>query len=208
MRARLFFFAVMAGFFWAFWHAGGEKGPESAPLDWPSYAEQHLVPSLPAEAVADFPFGGADGSGAKITRGFRERGLLGEQWKPLKPVRGKAENVQAIGCGLVLYAEDLLSEWGKVALVLHVFEENGKRVAVESLYAHLGTLQIRAGDWVERGQVLGTWSHDLSPRSPGFYWEIRRQPGLLLGPGESEEAEGWTSPSGFVRAWRDRKAHE
>jgi murein DD-endopeptidase MepM/ murein hydrolase activator NlpD len=207
MRTRLILFAAMAGLFLGFWLFGGER-KEALPLEWSEYVEGHLAPAFPAESIAQFPFGGSVGGEAKVVRRFRERGLLGEQWKPREPVRGKSEKVRAIGSGLVLYAEDLLSEWGKVALVLHVFGDGGKRVAVESLYAHLGTLEVQAGDWVERGQVLGTWSHDLSPRSPGFYWEVRRQPGLLLGPGESEEAEGWTSPSGFVRAWRDGGSHD
>ena len=61
--------------------------------------------------------------------------------------------VYAIGDGRVLFAGQASPGWGKVILLSHRLD-GGK--SVQSMYAHLKDVRVRAGELVHRGRVIGS----------------------------------------------------
>ena len=74
--------------------------------------------------------------------------------------------VRATGAGVVVFAE-AFEGWGLVVAVDH---GGGYR----SLYAHLASSQVRPGDRVERGAILGPTGSTGSLDGPRLYFELRK----------------------------------
>ena len=82
----------------------------------------------------------------------------------------------------------------------------GAPVHVESLYAHLATIEVARGDVVTRGHRIGTIG-DAGGRYPAhLHLELRDRVGLPLGRGYGAETRGYLDPTAFIRA--RRPAHE
>ena len=85
------------------------------------------------------------------------------------------QKVRAVGAGLVVFA--------------HAFEGYGNMVIVDhgggyhSLYAHLDTLAVAAGDRIEKGATLATTGESGSLEGPKLYFELR-QNGRAIDPKE------------------------
>jgi len=69
--------------------------------------------------------------------------------------------------GVVVYAGDGLKKFGNLVLVRHA---NGYATA----YAHAKELQVKRGDQLKRGDVIGTSGQTGSVSTPQLYFEIRR----------------------------------
>ncbi len=64
------------------------------------------------------------------------------------------EPVCAAGRGLVVYSGVPSDEWGNVVVLAHRIP--GEQGIVQTLYAHLNTREARVGQFVSRGQRIGT----------------------------------------------------
>ncbi len=62
--------------------------------------------------------------------------------------------VRAAARGLVTYCGEPSPEWGKVVVLAHRLP--GTNRIIQTLYAHLGSCRVRAGELVGRGTRLGT----------------------------------------------------
>lgn len=163
------------------------------------YLYDHLIPNLPEAVVFGFPLRPPDGEGTYLRQSFGENEEVGETWS-VEPGQARgAEPVLACADGLVLLAENLMSDWGHVVIVVHRMPSGSPQSAVETLYAGLGDVKVVAGDRVQRGQWLGSL-----PAEPGaaLRLEVRTQAGMGLGPGAAANPEGWTAPTPFIRARR------
>lgn len=159
--------------------------------------------------VLDFPLDaphGATASGGGDFGRFRDRydGFhTGEDWRDGASSFGKP--VYSIGHGRVTYAQP--NGWGAdkgVVIVQHTFRD-GRRIL--SLYGHLDppSVDLRAGQCTERGDLVGAIGDPRSP--PHLHFEIRVHLPETPGPGYwsvDPSRAGWRPPSATI--WNERAA--
>ena len=159
--------------------------------------------------VLDFPLdapNGAMASGGGDFGRFRARfdGFhTGEDWRYGASSFGKP--VYSIGHGQVTYAQP--NGWGAdkgVVILQHTFRD-GRRIL--SFYGHLDppSVEIRAGQCTERGDLVGAIGDPRSP--PHLHFEIRVHLPQTPGPGYwsiDPSRAGWRPPSATI--WNERAA--
>ena len=105
------------------------------------------------------------------------------------------EPVLAMAHGLVSEAVDFKGGWGQVVRIVHW--HRGK--LVESLYAHLLKMQVKKGQWVKRGQQIGTIGTAWGVYSAHLHLELRDNIRLPLGGGYAPTTEGYLDPTAYIR---------
>jgi murein DD-endopeptidase MepM/ murein hydrolase activator NlpD len=163
-------------------------------------------PPTPAAACSgfDFPVGPPDAHGYYDAQPFGTNDHLGNDWNG----NGGGDSdlgdpVHAIAAGVVSAAGDLGGGWGNVVRVVHVCREvPGQEQEIESLYAHLDTIEVHAGQRVGRGQQLGTIGTAGGQYRAHLHLELRARPGMPLGGGYSKDTTGYLDPSAFIRRHR------
>lgn len=159
----------------------------------------HLEPSL----RFDFPVGPPDAEGYYDAQGFGENFHLGEDWNGEGGGNTDlGDPVHAIAHGEVTFAEDAGKGWGNVVRIVHHVRRQGRSDFVESLYAHLDTIEVEVGDLVSRGQIVGAIGDAGGTYVPHLHFEIRRTPDLPIGPGYSPDNSQWLDPSAFIEEHR------
>ena len=116
------------------------------------------------------------------------------------------------GCRL---AQDFQGAWGKVIFICYRLPQDRWPPFVEVMYAQLDAMEVKAGDFVKRGQKIGTLGnangmYSVAGGGAGahLHWEVRQTVGMGLGPGFQEGASGWLGPSEFITAHRGDRAKQ
>lgn len=150
----------------------------------------------------DFPVGKPDGNGYYNAQPFQENHHLGEDWN------GKGggntdfgDTVYAIGNGYVSFASDAGTGWGNVVRIIHRLN-NDTLPVIESLYAHCHEMKVNAGDFVKRGQAIGTIGNADGRYLAHLHFELRSQINMELGGGYSSDTQGFLNPTDFISANR------
>jgi hypothetical protein len=152
----------------------------------------------------DFPVGKPNGDHYYKARGYRANGHLGEDWN------GKGggdtdlgDPVYVCANGLVLFAHNFGRGWGNVVIVRHVYEEDGQRKVVDSLYGHLDQIYIRYGQHVRRGQQIGTIGTGGGLYEAHLHFEIRKdlRVGMARHRFPRDDRTYW-NPTDFINARR------
>ncbi|MEL7531455.1 MAG: M23 family metallopeptidase [Bacteroidota bacterium] len=186
--------------------ACGSASPQAkdqTPIDTVSVIAE-AEPTLPLADGFDFPVGPPDAKKYYNAQPFGENLHLGDDWNG----RGGGNSdlgdpVYSVARGLVVEANDFGGGWGNVLRIVHQLDSAGRQV--ESLYAHLDTILLEEGDFVERGDQIATIGN-----ANGAYWahlhlEIRAKVGLALGGGYSQNTDGYLDPTLFIREHRPIK---
>jgi murein DD-endopeptidase MepM/ murein hydrolase activator NlpD len=79
---------------------------------------------------------------------------------------------------------------------------------VEVMYAELNSINVKPGDFVKRGQQIGTVGNADKTYLAHLHWEVRQTVGLGVGPGFSTRRDGWLEPSDFLNAHRGDRAKD
>jgi murein DD-endopeptidase MepM/ murein hydrolase activator NlpD len=217
MASRLSFLAALALWIAALWlgldYAGRPKqAPAAVPttdLDWVSFFAANILPSLPVADEFDPPLRPPDGAGAFVTLPFLEGGHLGEDWATAPGHAALGEPVYSVADGWVAVAQDFENAWGKVIFICYRLPEGRWPPSVEVMYAQLQSIDVKAGDFVKRGQKIGTVGDANGTYSvasgfgPHLHWEVRQTVGKGVGPGFDTNHDGWLEPSVFLAAHRD-----
>lgn len=74
--------------------------------------------------------------------------------------------IRAAGKGKVVYAQWSSDGYGNMVIISH-------RDGIESVYAHLSLINVKVGDSVEKGQVIGYEGYNGSSTGPHLHFEIR-----------------------------------
>jgi murein DD-endopeptidase MepM/ murein hydrolase activator NlpD len=149
----------------------------------------------------DFPVGKPDARGYYNAQPFGRNTHLGDDWNAVTGGNSDlGDPVYAVANGCVTEATDHGGGWGAVIRVVHGPQAGPYRF-VESLYAHCDTMLVKPGDWVRRGQKIGTIG-----TAHGRYWahlhlELRWKLGLPLGGGYSSDTTGFLEPTAFIRKY-------
>lgn len=148
----------------------------------------------------DYPVGKPNGKGYYKAQDFLENNHLGEDWNGNDGGNtDKGDPVYAIANGYVSYSKDRKGGWGNVIRIIHFIDSNKQ---VESLYAHLNTLEVDSGVWIKKGYQIGTIGTANGKYMAHLHLEIRNVIGMPIGGGYSDYSEGYISPSDFIKANR------
>src|SRR5437667_1039374 len=156
----------------------------------------------------DLPVGKPDGRGYYKARGMRAHGHLGEDWDG---VRGGdtdlGDPVCSIGAGVVVFARDCHMGWGNVIIVRHAYRENGTIKNIDSLYGHLGSILVRRGQAVSRGQKIGTIGTAHGLYDAHLHLEIRKNIEIGMSRASfARDLSNYCEPSQFILAHRHLQA--
>ena len=153
---------------------------------------------LACDRAFDFPVGPPDATGYYDAQPFGDNAHLGNDWN------GKGggntdlgDPVFAVAAGTVIETTDYEGGWGNVVRILHPCGDIG----IESLYAHLDTIEVTVGTVVKRGQRIGTigTAHGLYPAHLHLELRDRYMP---LGGGYSDDHTGHLDPTRYIRTHR------
>jgi murein DD-endopeptidase MepM/ murein hydrolase activator NlpD len=221
MRSRFLYLAALVLWIAALWlgldYAAKPKQPAQAvpttDLDWVTFFAANILPSLPVATEFDPPLHPPDGAGAVVTLPFLEGGHLGEDWATGKGDTDLGEPVYSVADGWVSVAQDFNNAFGKVVFICYRLPDGRWPPSVEVMYAELQSIDVKPGDFVKRGQKIGTvgTGNGTYSAAAGFgahlHWEVRQTVGKGLGPGFDTNHEGWLQPSDFLKAHRDARAN-
>jgi murein DD-endopeptidase MepM/ murein hydrolase activator NlpD len=222
MASRISYLVVLAVWIAALWFgldfAGRQKAaPAAVPtteVDWPSFFAANILPSLPVADEFDTPLRPPDGAGAVITFPFQEQNHLGEDWATAKGAAALGEPVYSVADGWVSVAQDFENAWGKVVFICYRLPSGRWPPFVEVMYAQLNSFDVKAGQFVKRGQQIGTVGDGDGTYSvangagPHLHWEVRQTVGIGVGPAFEANASGWLGPSDFIMAHRGDRAKQ
>jgi len=221
MASRIVYLVVLAAWIAALWFgldfAARKKQPAQAvptkQVDWVPFFEAYVLPSLPVAEEFDAPLRPPDGAGAFASHSFQENGDLGESWTTAKGDAAKGEPVYSVADGWVSVAQDFQNAFGKVVFICYRLPAGRWPPYVEVMYAELDSIDVKAGDYVKRGQKIGTVGdgdgmYSLAKGGSGasLRWEVRQTVGLGLGAGYQPNASDRLGPSDFVTAHRGSRA--
>jgi murein DD-endopeptidase MepM/ murein hydrolase activator NlpD len=205
--------AWIAALWWGLDFAARQKAPPVAvpttQVDWAEFFAANILPSLPVADEFDTPLRPPDGEGAVVTLPFLYAGQhLGEDWATAKGDAALGEPVCSVADGWVSVAQDFGNQFGKVVFICYRLPEGRYPPFVEVIYAMLNTMDVTPGQFVKRGQRIGTVGTADGNYPAHLHWEVRQTVGLGIGPGFSERRDGWLGPSEFISAHRGVRAND
>lgn len=147
----------------------------------------------------DFPVGKPDGRGYYIAQKYLQNRHLGDDFNAHSGGNTDlGDPVYAVANGVVSFAYDLEGGWGNTVRIVHRHEVGEM---IESLYSHLDEIHVSFGQYVKRGDQIGTIGTAHGQYMAHLHFEIRTKVNMPLGRGYSDELEpdGYTAPTPFIR---------
>lgn len=107
--------------------------------------------------------------------------------------------VYAVADGLVVYSGTPSPGWGKVIILAHRVQMDGKEEIIQSLYAHLEQQKVSLDQLIPRGTEIGSVGTAEGAYLAHLHFEIRKGVNLYIGPGYVRAPRTHLSPKGFLR---------
>jgi len=174
-----------------------------------------FAPSADAQTIKmsiadgfDFPVGKPNADGYYKSRGLRLRSPqhFGEDWNGRDGGDSDlGDPVYAIADGVVTFAHDVRTGWGKLVLTRHAYrdKEGGQVKYIDTLNAHLDTILVKVGQMVKRGQQIGTIGTNYGMYPAHLHFEMRHN--ITIGVVRNSVAAdmvNWADPSDFINRHR------
>ena len=148
----------------------------------------------------DFPIAKPNAKGYYNAQPFGTNNHLGEDWNAVTGGDSDlGDPIYATANGFVNFATDIGSGWGKIIRIWHTTVDG---VVVESLYAHCDTILVEQGQYVFKGDTIGTIGNAGGIYLAHLHFEIRDDVLLPVGAGYATETEGYLDPTKFIKAHR------
>jgi murein DD-endopeptidase MepM/ murein hydrolase activator NlpD len=176
-------------------------------------------PDLLADSF-EFPAGGKYAEGFYIAQKFGiqnarfgNRLHLGEDWNFI----GGGDSdfgspIYAIADGVVSITANYGGGWGKVIRVVHKYSNAEKKSIsyLESLYAHLYTIEVEPGQIVKKGEWIGSIGDASGVYPSHLHFELRDNKEAPLGGGYALSLDGYIAPTKFLiqQLSREKKISE
>jgi murein DD-endopeptidase MepM/ murein hydrolase activator NlpD len=148
----------------------------------------------------DQPVGKPNAEGYYMSRGFRARYHMGEDWNGLEGGNSDlGKPVYATANGIVVLARDMRMGWGNLVIIRHIFLEDRQMKTVDSVYAHLDKVFVREGKQIVRGQQIGTIGTNRGMYTAHLHFEIRKN--LFIGYNQRAFAKDFSNyyvPTSFI----------
>ncbi len=150
----------------------------------------------------DFPVGKPDGANYYKAREFGQSKHLGEDWNGTGGGNTDlGDPVYSVSNGYVTFAKNVCCGWGNIVRVVHKFPNHPEYPYVESFYAHLDEMNVKEGDFIQRGQLLGTIGTADGKYSAHLHLEMRNFVDMGVGPGYSDDTFGFLVPTDFIEKY-------
>jgi murein DD-endopeptidase MepM/ murein hydrolase activator NlpD len=216
VASRIVYLVVLAVWIGALWlgldFARQQKQPKVAvpttSVDWPVFFTANILPSLPVADEFDTPLRPPDGEGVVISMPYMEKFHWGEDWTTAKGDAALGEPVYSVADGWVSVAQDYEGAWGKVIFIDYRLPDGRYPPFVEVMYAQLNTMEVAAGQFVKRGQRIGTVGNANGTYKAHLHWEARYWVGMGLGAGFEDKRDGLLGPSEFLAAHRGERSKQ
>lgn len=145
----------------------------------------------------DFPVGKPNAKGYYNAQKFGKNNHLGDDWNGIGGGNSDlGDPVYAIANGYVVFAENIHGGWGNVIRIVHYINKNKQ---VESLYAHCDKIMVKQGQYVKKGQQIGTIGTNNGQYYAHLHFEIRSEVGMPIGNGYSKNTKGYLDPTEFIK---------
>ncbi|SFW26364.1 M23 family metallopeptidase [Cellulophaga fucicola] len=145
----------------------------------------------------DFPVGKPNAKGYYNAQKFTENNHLGDDWNGIKGGNSDlGDNIYTIANGYVSFAKNIEGGWGNVIRIVHYINDTEK---VESLYAHCDTIQVKKGDYVAKGDLIGTIGNNNGQYWAHLHLELRNEVGLPIGGGYDTDTTGYLNPTEYIK---------
>jgi murein DD-endopeptidase MepM/ murein hydrolase activator NlpD len=150
----------------------------------------------------DFPVGKPDGANYYKATEFGQSKHLGEDWNGIGGGNTDlGDPIYSVSNGYVSFAKNVCCGWGNIVRVVHKFPNHPEYPYVESFYAHLDIMKVKEGDFVKRGQILGTIGTADGKYSAHLHLEMRNFIDMGVGPGYSDDTFGFLVPTDFIEKY-------
>jgi hypothetical protein len=193
--------AAVGGVIWR----RSESMPRPRPLD-PAFIR--LTPlevmTLPLATRFDMPMGSEHGAFTYNARPFRIARHLGDDLNGIGGGNSDlGDAVYGAGTGRVVYAGIPGPGWGKMILIAHRLPDGDDLgPVVQTMYAHLESIHVHAGQKVQRGDKIGTVGTAEGAYLAHLHFEVRLGPYVNPGQGYADTPLNRVAPEQFIRAHR------
>ncbi len=156
----------------------------------------------------DFPVGKPNADGYYKSRGLRLRAPqhFGEDWNGRDGGDSDlGDPVYAIADGVVTFAHDVRTGWGKLVLTRHAYrdKEGGQVKYIDTLNAHLDTMLVKVGQMVKRGQQIGTIGTNYGMYPAHLHFEMRHNITIgIVRNSVPADMVNWADPTDFINRHR------
>ena len=151
----------------------------------------------------DFPVGNPNAKNYYNAQKFGVNNHLGDDWNGIGGGNTDlGDPIYSIGNGYVSSAKNINGGWGNVIRIVHYIEKDNQ---VESLYAHCDEIFVEKGDYVEKGQKIGTIGNNDGNYLAHLHFELRNEIGKPIGGGYSSITKGYLDPTKFIKNNRTKK---
>ncbi|MFK7756106.1 MAG: M23 family metallopeptidase [Flavobacteriales bacterium] len=148
----------------------------------------------------DFPVGAPNCQGYYNAQPFGENYHLGDDWNGVGGGNTDlGDPVYAAGNGYVSEVYDAGGGWGNVVRIIHQVSDSSY---METLYAHLQTMEVTEGDGIKKGTQLGTIGNADGAYLAHLHFELRSTPLMGLNGGYSTDTTGYTDPTKYIQSNR------
>ncbi len=148
----------------------------------------------------DYPVGKPNAKGYYNAQPFGKNNHLGDDWNGNGGGNSDlGDSVYVISEGYVTQAINFYGGWGRVMRVAHAIPKGDSLMIVESLYAHMDTMYVRRGQWIKKGDKIGTIGNAGGIYLAHLHLEIRDNAGYELGGGYSSNTQGYLDPTKFIK---------
>jgi len=166
------------------------------------------VAALPLAVRFDAPMGSEQGAMVYNAQPFRTSRHLGDDLNGIGGWNSDlGDTVYASGAGEVVYTGVPSDGWGNMIIVACRVPDSGNPAGFEvyqMVYAHLDTIQVKKGDRLQRGQLLGTVGTADGRYLAHLHFEIRKSLSIYPGVGYSTASLDRVSPEAFIKAFGPR----
>jgi hypothetical protein len=171
----------------------------------PGVDKELLLRCQPVDGF-DYPVGPPDAKSYFKARGFLGMEHLGEDWNGTGGGNSDfGDFVYAVADGVVYAAEDHGEGWGFVIRMMHNIGTADSAIYIESVYAHVASSWVKAGNKMKRGEVLGTIGTAEGKYHAHLHFEMRGQPGKHISSGYAGDTAGFINPTPFIEAHRPKR---
>lgn len=163
----------------------------------------YKVAARPASGF-DLPVGPPDGKDYYRARGVIKGEHYGEDWNHESGGNSDFGHlVYAIADGYVSKADTVIKPgWGMVIRILHNYGTDLEPLYVESLYAHLASMWLKPGNFIRRGQPIGTIGTAEGIYHAHLHFELRKEPGMPTDLKDGGDSTKYLDPTVFIEGHR------